>query len=146
MFGERGAHRCDHRLVPSLPQCDHVRVPLDDARTVLARKCRARLVEPVEDPALVKELRLWCVHVLRLQRIVLVQLAGLEAEDASLPVREREQQPPLEVVVAALSHESGGAQLLTGEALVERLARERRAAERKAEPELAADVLAEPAA
>jgi len=46
-----------------------------------------------------------------------VQLARLEAEDAALAVGEREQQPPLEVVVAALAGQSGCAQFLLREAL-----------------------------
>ena len=65
---------------PGLPQRDHVGVPLDDDRAVLLRDRRARQVEPVEDASLVEELALGRVHVLAAQRIVLVQLARLEAD------------------------------------------------------------------
>ena len=145
LLGERGAHRRDDRLEARLPQRDHVGVALDDARAVAARDRGARLVEAVEQRALVEELRLGRVDVLRAQRVVLVQPPRLEADDAAARVGEREDEPALEVVAAALARQAGGAQLVGGEPLLRRLARERVAAEREAEPELAADLLAEAA-
>ena len=79
------------------------------------------------------------------ERIVLVQLARLEAEHAALPVGEREQETPLEVVVAALARQAGGAQLLASEAFLERLARERCPTESEAEPKVTADLLVQTA-
>ena len=75
------------------------------------------------------------------QPVVLVQAPRLESEHAPTRVGEREQQAALEVVAAALARQSGGAQLVGREPLLDRLARQRVAAEREAEPELAADLL-----
>ena len=118
LLGERRAHAGDDRLESGLPEGDHVGVPLDDDRAVVARDPGARLVEPVDDGALREELRLGRVHVLGLQRIVLVQPARLEAEDGPVRVREREHEPLLEVVVAVLAREPGRADLLGREALL----------------------------
>ena len=98
LLGERGAHARDDRLEPRLPERDHVGVSLDDARAILFRDRGARLVEAVDDGALVEELRLLRVHVLAGQRVVVVELARLEAEHAAARVGEREHQPALEVV------------------------------------------------
>src|SRR5581483_12058450 len=95
--------------------------------------------------ALVEQLGLLRVHVLAAQRIVLVQLARLEADDASARVGKREHQPPLERVHAAAG-EPGGRELLAREALRLRFARERIAGQRVTEPELTRDLLAEAAA
>src|SRR5207237_2294121 len=72
-------------------------------------------------------------------------LAGLEAQHAPARVPEREEQTSREVVVAAPVDEPGREELLARESLLDRLARKGRAAERKPEPVLAADVLAESA-
>src|SRR5581483_1801556 len=106
----------------------------------------ACLVEPVQDPALVEQLGLLCVDVLAGEWVVVVELARLEADDTAARIGEREQQPPLEVVAAALPREARCAQLLRGEPLRKRLARQRVAAEREPEPELAADLLVQAAA
>ena len=71
---------------------------------------------------------------------------GLETDDASARIGEREEQAALEVVVAALPREACLAQLLRGEALLVCLAREQPALGREPEPELAADLLTEAAA
>src|SRR5581483_8529112 len=119
---------------------------LDDAGAVLARDRGARLVQSVDDPPLVEELRLGRVHVLRLQRVVVVEPARLEAEHPAAAVGEREEQPALEVVVAALACEARRAELVEREPLLERLPHERRPAEGEPEPELATDGLLEAAA
>src|SRR5207247_32510 len=94
----------------------------------------------------VEELRLGRVDVLRPERIVLVQPARLEAEHASARVGQRKEEPALEIVVATLPRQTGRAQLLEREPLLERLPGQRVAAEREAEPELAAALLAQAAA
>ena len=66
LLGERRPHTGDDRLESGLAERDHVGVPLDDDRPVLARDPGARLVEPVDDGALREELRLGRVHVLGL--------------------------------------------------------------------------------
>ena len=142
--GERGAHRRDDRLDPFLAERDHVRVPLDDDGAVLLRDRPAREVEPVEDGALLEAVALRRVDVLGLQRIVLAQLARLEAEHAPARVGEREDDALREVVVAAAVDEPGGEQLLAGELALMGLLRQRLRARREAEPERAADLLAEP--
>ncbi len=120
LLGERRAHRRDNRLEPRLPERDHIGVALDDAGPVLLRDRRAGLVEAVDDRALVEELRLGRVHVLRFQRVVLVQAPRLEADDTPARVGEREDEPALEVVVAALPRQPRRAQLVGGEALLQR--------------------------
>ena len=92
-----------------------------------------------------EELALGRVDVLAAERIVVVQLARLEADDPPARVGEREHQPLREVVVAARVRQPGAAQLVGREALLARLLREA-GARREAEAELAADGLAEAAA
>src|SRR5207302_4394181 len=121
-------------------------VSLDDDGAVLLRDRLARAVEAVEEVALLEEVALGRVDVLRLERIVLVQLARLESAHLAARVREGEHEPAREVVVAALSHETCCAQLLLLEAFLQRAARERRPTGRVAEPELPAHVLPEAAA
>ena len=101
LLGQRGSHRRDDRLEPGLPQRDHVGVPLDDERAILLRDRGAREMQPVEDRGLVEQLALGRVHVLAAQRIVLAQLARLEADDAPARIGEREHEPVREVVAAA---------------------------------------------
>ena len=74
-----------------------------------------------------------------------MQAPRLEADDAAARVGDREEQPALEVVVAAAIDQSRACQLLPGEGTLRGLARERRRAGREAEPVLTADVLAEAA-
>jgi hypothetical protein len=124
--GQRGAHGRDHGLEAGLAQRDHVRVALDDDGAVLLRDRGTRQVQAVEDVALLEEVALGRVHVLAPQRVVLAQLARLEADDAPARVREREHQPPREVVAAALVDEARSPQLLLREPLLLRLAREAR--------------------
>ena len=145
-LGKGRAHRGDDRLEPGLVQGEHVGVALDHDRALLLRDRRARAVEAVEQVALAEELALRRVDVLRAQRIVLAQLARLEPAHAPARVGQREEQAPVEVVVAAAVGEPGCAQLLRGESLLPRFPRERRAAGREPEPVLAADLLAETAA
>ena len=92
-----------------------------------------------------EELALRRVDVLALQRVVLAQLARLEADDPAASVGEREHQPRREVVVSTRVREAGALQLLAREALLLRLGRET-APRREPEPELPADGLAEAAA
>src|SRR5262249_8718686 len=136
----------DDRLEPRLPEREHVGVALDDHGALLLGDRGARAVEAVEQVALAEELALGRVDVLRAQRVVLAELPGLEPAYAPARVREREQQPAVEVVVAAPVDEAGRTQLPVGEALLPRLARQGRPTRREPEPVLAADVLAEAAA
>ena len=145
MLGERRAHRGDDRLEPRLPQRDHVGVALDDDRPVLLRDRGPGEVEAVEDVALLEQLALGRVDVLALERVVVVELAGLEPDHPAARVGEREHQPRREVVVAALVRQPGRTQLVGGEALLARL-RGEALPRREAEPELLRDLLAEPAA
>src|SRR6266540_6260639 len=142
-LGQRGSHRGDHWLDPSLAQREHVRVPLDDHRSLLLRDRGARPVESVQEVAFPKELALGRVHILCAQRIVLAQLPRLEAEHASACIGEREEQPAGEVIVAAPIDESCGEELVAREAAIERLARERRPSEGESETVLATDLLGE---
>ena len=111
-LGERRAHRRDDRLEPGLAQREHVGVALDDDRALLLRDRGARAVEPVEQVALAEELALGRVDVLRAQRVVLAQLARLEAAHPPARVGQREEQAPVEVVVAAPVDEPGRGELL----------------------------------
>ena len=144
-LGQRRSHRRHGRLEPRLAERDHVRVPLDDDGALLLRDRRPGEVEAVEHRRLVEELGLGRVHVLAAQRVVLAQLPCLEADHAPARVGEREHQPRREVVVATGVGQARGAQLVAREALLLRLAGEA-GARREAEPELAADLLAQPAA
>ena len=81
---------------------------------------------------------------LPLQRVVVAQLARLEADHPASRVGEREHQPQREVVVAALVREAGRADLVGGESLLPRL-RDEPVARREPEPELLRDLLAEAA-
>ena len=99
-LGERGAHRGDDRLEPGLVQREHVGVALDHDRALLLRDRRPRAVEAVEQVALAEELALGRVDVLGAQRVVLAQLPRLEPAHAPARVGQREEQAPVEVVVA----------------------------------------------
>ena len=121
---ERRPHRRDDGQEPRLPQREHVGVPLDDDRAILLRDRLAAGVEPVEQIALAEEVALRRVDVLRLERIVVVQLACLEAADAAACVGEREDEPPLEVVVAAPVGETRAEQLVLRVSLLHRAAHE----------------------
>ena len=101
-LGQRRPHARNDRLEACLAQRDHVGVPLDDAGAILLRDRFPRLVEPVDDSPLRKELRFGRVDVLAAQRVVVVQAPGLEPDHAAACVGEREKEPPLEVIVAAL--------------------------------------------
>ena len=100
-LGQCRPHRRNDGLDARLTQREHVRVPLDDHGALLLRDRSPRAVESVEQVALAKELSLGRVDVLGLQRIVLAQLARLEAEHTPTCIGEREEQAPEEVVVAA---------------------------------------------
>ena len=137
------AHRGDNRCEAGLAQREHVGVPLDDDPAVLARDRLPRGVEPVEEVTLPEQLALRRVDVLRLQRVVVVQLPRLEPPHAAARVGEREDDTPVEVVVAAAVGEPDRPQLVLRVALLQRSGREPRPTRRIAEPELAADLLAE---
>src|SRR5262249_24742200 len=85
--------------------------------TLLLRDRGSSEVESVEQRALAEELALGRVDVLPTQRIVVAQLARLEADDPATGVGEREHEPQREVVVASGVDEARGAQLRVGEAL-----------------------------
>src|SRR5579864_2331178 len=142
---KRRAHRRDDRREAGLPQHEHVGVPLDDDRSVLLCDLLASGVEPVEQVALLEELALRRIDVLRRQRIVVVQPPRLEAAHAPARVGERKYEASREVVVAAAVDEPAGEQILLGEPFLQRAPRERRPARSEAEPERAADLLTEPA-
>src|SRR5205823_8937374 len=108
---------------------------LDDQRPLLARDRRAGAVEPVKQVALAEKLPFGRVDVFRLERVVLAQLPCLEADDAAARVGDREEQPALEVVVAAAIDQSRACQLLPREVTLRGLARERRRAGREARSE-----------
>ena len=145
LLGECRAHCRDDRLEPCLPQRDHVGVPLHHHRAVLLRDRRPGEMEPVEDAALLEQLALGRVHVLPLERVVVVELPRLEADHPATRVGEREHQPLWEVVVATLIREARRPQLVGREALLLRLGREA-ATRREPEAELLRDLLSEPAA
>ena len=142
-LGERRPHRRDDRCEAGLPQREHVGVPLDDDAPVLARDRLPRGVEPVEEVAFAEQLALGRVDVLRLQRIVVVELPRLEATDAAARVGEREDDAPVEVVVTAAVRKPDRAELVLGIALLQRAGPEPRPAGRVTEPKLTADLLAE---
>ena len=144
-LGERRAHRGDDRLHARLVEREHVRVALDDDRPILLRDRGAGEVEPVHERALAEELALGRVHVLRRDRVVVAQPARTEAEHAAAPVGERKDEATRVVVVAAPVHEPGRDELLLGIALLASLLGEHDAARRKAEPELLAHLLRQPA-
>ena len=146
VLGERRPHAGDDGLEPGLPEGDHVGVALDDARPVRAGDVQAGEVEAVDDVALLEQLGLGGVHVFRLERVVVVESPGLEAEHAAARVGEREDEAPLEVVAAARARQPDGTKLLDREALLERLPGQRRATDRETEAELPADLLAKAAA
>ena len=120
-LGERGAHRGDDGLDPGLPEGDDVGVALDHDRAILLRDGSPRQVQAIEHVALLEELALGGVDVLPSQRIVVAELARLEADDPPPRIREREHQPEREVVVATGVREARGLHLLDGEASLARL-------------------------
>ncbi len=142
---ERRAHGRDDGQEAGLPQRDHVGVSLDDDRAIFLRDRLPGAVEPVEQVALLEQIALGRVDVLRLQAIVVVEPPRLEAAHVAARIGERKEQPALEVVVASAVREPGREQIVSREILLLCGACERGAARREAEPERAADVLAEPA-
>src|SRR6266851_5263277 len=141
---ERRSHRRDDRQEPGLSQREHVGVPLDDNGTIVLRDRLPCAVESVEQVALLEEIALRRVHILRRETVVVVELARLEAAYVAARVGEREEQPALEVIVAAAVRESGCEQVIPRELLLLRTAGKRGAARRIAEPECAAHLFAEP--
>src|SRR5207244_2613122 len=137
--------RGDHWLEAGLPQREHVGIPLDDDGAVLLGDRAPRAVEPVEQVALAEEIPLRRVDVLRAQRVVLAQLARLEATDPPARVGKREQEAADEVVGAATVDQAGAGELVTRVVLGERTPCERGRPGGQAEAELAADGLLEPA-
>ena len=105
---------------PGLPERDHVGVPLDDDGAILARDRLPCSVEPVEEIALAEQLALGRVDVLRLQRVVVVELPRLETTHPAARVGERKDDAALEVVVAAAVREPDREQLLLRIALLQR--------------------------
>src|SRR4029077_15384154 len=99
----------------------------------------------VEDRALLEEVAFRRVDVLGLQRVVLAQLAGLEAEYAAARAGEREYDALGEVVVAPPVHQAGGQEFLLCEPALHGLLGQHLRAGREAEPERPADLLGEPA-
>ena len=71
-----------------------------------------------------------------------MELPRLEAAHPAARVGEREDDPTLEVVVAATVREPDGAQLVQGVVLLRGAGRKPCGTRRVAEPELAADLLA----
>ena len=102
-------------------------------------------MEAVEDVALLEEVALGRVDVLALERVVVVQLARLEADHAPPRVCEREHQPLWEVVPPALVREARSAQLVGAETLLPGLAG-KSVSRREAQPEFLRHRLAESAA
>src|SRR5581483_2606189 len=85
-------------------------------------------------------------HVLRLQRVVVVEPARLETAHPAANVGEREDETACEVVVSPPVGEPRRPELVRAESFLTGAARERLAPGCIAEPERAADVLAEPSA
>src|SRR5439155_6401356 len=77
------------------------------------------------------------------QRVVVAQLSRLKGDYASVPVGEREHQPPLKVVGASARDEPCTLELGLREALLAGLGDERGADRGEPETELPADLLAE---
>ena len=123
-LGQRRPHRRNGGLEARLSECDHIRVALDHSGVVLLGDRNLREMEPVQDRALVEQISLGRVDVLPAQRIVLVDLAGLEADHTPACVREREHQPLREVVAPPHSRKARPAELVGREPLLGGLLRQ----------------------
>src|SRR5262249_55586961 len=95
---------------------------------------------------LAEELALRRVDVLAAERVVLAQLARLEADDAAARIAEREHEPPLEVVAAAAADQARGSELRLAESSLAGLAHQLTAPRRQTEPELPPPLLVQTAA
>src|SRR5215218_10437933 len=143
LLRERGSHRGDDGAPATLMESEHVGIALhDDCLVLLGDRC-ARPVEPVDDSALAEKLALGRVHILRLDRVVVVEAPRAEAKHPAARVREREDEAPGVVVVATAVDEAGCDQLVLGIALGASLPRELVPARREPEAEVAADLLRE---
>ena len=105
---------------------------------------RLRDMQAVQDRPLVEEVTFGRVHVLAAKRVVLAQLARLEAHHPAARVGEREHEAPREVVASPHCHEPRGPQFVLREPALARLLGET-APRREAEPELLGDLLSQSA-
>jgi len=99
LSGKRGPHQTDAILDACLMHRDHVRVPLAEHDRPGARSGTAGEMLAKDMPALVKQVALRAVQVLR--RIVGAHRAGTEAQDAAAAVAQREGDASTEPVVHA---------------------------------------------
>ena len=99
LVGDRRAHHPDRLLDPGLVQGQHVRVALDHDRPARLGDRRLGQVDAVEHLALVEEVGLGRVDVLR--PLVGAHRPAAEAERAAAAVADREHDPRAEAVVLA---------------------------------------------
>ena len=150
-LGQRGSHDPDRVAHPRLVHGEHIGVALDEDHPVGSRCRRSREVDPEQHLALVVELAVGGVEVLR--ALVVAHRPRAEAVDAAAAVDGREHDPLAEPVIDAAGavarplREPDREQLLLGEA-----ARPRGAqhpvprARRITDAELAQGLLLEPSA
>ena len=96
LLGQRRAHLGDGLGHAGLMERDHVGVALDDHHPPGLGRRGAGHVLPVDDLALVEDLAVGRVEVLRL--LVRLHRARAEAEDVALGVGERERHAPAEAI------------------------------------------------
>jgi hypothetical protein len=116
--GDRRPHHRHRLLDPGLMQGEDIGVPLDHDRAVGLGDRRFRLVDPIEQLALVEEVGLRRVHVLG--ALVVAHRPAAEAENAAAAVTDREHDASAETVVlapvAVALDEADAVQLLGAEA------------------------------
>ena len=148
LLGERGAHDRHGAPHPGLVEREHVGVPLDEDHPAAARCGGAGEVDAEQLRALVVELAVGGVQVLR--PLVFAHRPGTEAVDSPAGVGRREQHPLAEAVVQApglgAGDEADRQQLLVAEAGRAGAGEDAvPGAGRVADTELAQRLLAEPA-
>ena len=106
----------------------HVGVALDDHGLLVLRDVLAREVDAVEHLALLVERRLRGVEVLR-ALVVVVELAGAEADDVAGGVADRPDQaaaePVVDAALPAARDEAALDELVVGEALAAQVGEQR---------------------
>ena len=121
LLGQARAHRGDGLLYPHLVQCDHIGVALDDHRASSLRDWSTRMVQAVEQLALVEIRPLRRVDVLR--PLNARQNATSEATHSSPSVKQREDDAATEAIdrsLTPLAGDTSGEQIGRCVALLER--------------------------